>query len=322
MTDDPEARPTEREATRPAPDPVAVRRARAAVIGVAGGLAVCTLVYRGIMDAGLDQTAALFVGLPAILAITVAMTPPAKSVTGLILKTMTLGLLLAGILVGETLVCLVVAAPLVYLVGLAVGVPMDIRRRRRAQGQAARGPLSIVGLVLFASMEGVIPGTQPDTTGSVTVVEHVDASPAAVAAALARTPRFVQPLPLPLRVGFPRPVAADGGGLDVGDRRRITFVGDAHHGQTHSGDLDLQVTQRGPGMVIFRTVRDDTRTAQWLRWESAEVTWWGDGSGTRVSWTLHYERQLSPSWYFAPVQLVAAGLAASYLIDTTATPGE
>ena len=306
--------------TRVPPDPRATRRAQATVVGVVVALAGATLWYRAVMQAGLDQTAALFVGLPAVLAIAVALTPPAKTVTGLILKVMTLGLLLGGIVLGETLVCLVMAAPLVYLVGVAVGVPIDMSRRRHARGEAAGGPLMVVGLVLISSLEGVVPGLELGKAASVTVVQHVAAPPSSVAAALAATPRFDHPLPVPLRVGFPRPVAATGEGLNVGDRRRVTFVGDHHHGATHVGDVLLEVVASEPGSVVFETVDDDSRVAQWLRWQRAEVTWAAAGAGTRVSWTLRYERQLAPAWYFAPVQRAATRLAAGYLIDTVATP--
>ena len=59
-----------------------------------------------------DQTGAFFVGLPAILAITVALSPRAKTLTGTTFKAVTFGLLLSGVLVGEGFVCIVMAAPL------------------------------------------------------------------------------------------------------------------------------------------------------------------------------------------------------------------
>lgn len=302
------------------PDPAATRRAQRATVGLAAALAVGMLGYRAVMGAGLDQTAALFVGLPAVLAITVAFTPPARTVTGLILKTMTLGMLLSGILLGETLVCILVAAPLVYLVGIAIGVPIDVSRRRGARGRPARGPLAVVGLVLIAGLEGVAPGFEFPAAGSVTVTRQVDAAPQAVAAALAATPRFEEPLPLRLRVGFPHPVAASGSGLRVGDRRQVIFVGDDHHGATHVGALQLQVVESEPGRVVFAVMEDDTRVAHWLRWSRAEVTWEAAGSGTQVSWTSEYERQLAPAFYFHPLQHQAARLATGYLIDVAATP--
>lgn len=304
------------------PDPAATRRAQGRIVTLTVALALGTLGYRAIMGAGLDQTAALFVGLPAMLAIVVATGPVTQTVTGLILRVMTVALLLSGIVLGETLVCLVVAAPLVYIIGIMIGVPIDNRRRRRGLGQSSGGPMAVVGLVLLASIEGVVPSFAFPTAGSVTAVRHVEAAPHEVAAALAATPRFDAPLPLPLRVGFPRPVAASGDGLDIGDTRTVTFEGDDHYGATHIGDLVLEVTERAPGRVVFTVATDRTRVAQWLRWDRAVVTWRTSGSGTRVSWRLDYERQLAPAWYFAPVQHAAARVAAGYLIDTLALPGD
>lgn len=312
-------RPGSPEPTRTPPDPEARRRAQRLVVALILAFAVGVVGYRAIMGAGLDQTAALFVGLPALLAIAVATSRPARTVTGLILKVMTVALLLSGILLGETMICLVVAAPLVWLVGVAVGVPIDMSRRRRARGRG-QGPLAVVGLVLLASLEGAVPGLHFPTAGAVEAVRVLDASPAQVEAALAATPRFDTPMPTLLRIGFPRPVDARGEGLDVGDRRRVRFVGDDHHGRTHVGDLVLEVSESAPGRVVFTLVSDHTRVAQWLRWSRAEVEWTPMGGRTRVRWRLEYERRLAPFWYFRPVQHVTAHAAAGWLIDTVATP--
>lgn len=73
-------------------------------------------------------------------------------------------------------------------------------------------------------------------------------------------------------------------------------------------------------MVTFTTVTDTSRVADWLTWRHSVVRWEADGNGTRVSWTVHYERELAPSWYFGPAQWGAVSLSAGYLIDSLATP--
>ena len=306
--------------TRIPPDPAAIKRARGTVIAIAIALVGCSIGFRAVQGFGLGQTAVLFVGLPAILAIAVAMTPPARTVTGLIFKTSTVVMLLAGILLGETLICMVIASPLVYLVGVAVGAPMDRARRARARGESGHAAYAIVGIVLLAGLEGAVPGLDLPRDASVTVTRHVAGTPDEVAAALATTPDFRTPRPALLRIGFPRPVRARGEGLAVGSRRWITITGSDHYGTTHTGDLVMEVTARGRRRVEFTAVHDSSRVADWLRWERADVTWEPEGDGTRVSWTLHYERQLAPSWYFGPVQRGAATLSAAYLIAAAATP--
>ena len=306
--------------TRIPPDPSARRKTQQITIAVAVTFAIVSIAYRALSDFGLDQTAALFVGLPLVLAIAVTFAPPARTVTGLILKTLLLGILMAGILVGETLVCMLIASPLALIVGLAVGLPIDASRRKQGTAKPAPGPLVVVGVLVLASLEGVIPAIDVPRQASVTVTRHVDATPDQVRAALARTPAVTGALPAVLRIGFPRPVAAHGEGTDVGDVRRITFTGSGHHGTVHTGDLELRVTDSGPRHVTFTAVQDTSRIATWLRWREARVAWEADGDGTLVSWTLAYDRELAPSWYFGPVQHVAVRATAGYLIDVAAAP--
>jgi len=106
------------------------------VLAAAGGV----LLYKFLTHRHLEQTSALFIGLPAVLALIVAFTPRTKSATGTILKTMTFFLLLSGIVLQEGFICIVMAAPLFYLVGLAVGLIVDRgrARRRRSPSKVSR----------------------------------------------------------------------------------------------------------------------------------------------------------------------------------------
>ena len=59
------------------------------------------LLYRFLRHEQLDHSAAMFLGIPAVLAIVLALTPNAKSVTGGILKGITLALLIIAPLLGK-----------------------------------------------------------------------------------------------------------------------------------------------------------------------------------------------------------------------------
>jgi hypothetical protein len=83
----------------------------------------------------------------------------------------------------------------------------------------------------------------------------------------------------------------------------------------------LRVASRTPRSVTFRPEQDDSYITHWLSWRDIDVEWREIAQGrTEVSWTLRYRRRLDPAWYFAPLERYATGLAASYLIDTLATP--
>ncbi len=306
------------------------KAARWILITLVIALAAGALLYRVMNGNYLHQTALFFVGVPTVLAITLAMTPRAKSVTGLIVKGITLAMLLSGIVFVEGFVCIVMASPLFYLVGIAIGVPIDrARKKKRSEGRV----YSVVALgLLLMSLEGVTPMTTFPPNEVIVVTQEVDASPSEVLAAMAGVPRFDAPLPFYLRLGFPRPAGAYGSGLDVGDTRTILFGDESpmepmregtHHHNSGSGkgELELEIVDRRPGRIVFDVTRDETAFTHWITWGRSIVEWQGAGDGkTIVTWTLRFTRRLSPAWYFGPMQRYAGKLAAGYLIDSVATP--
>lgn len=277
-------------------------------------VSVGSVLYRLIVFGRLEQTAMLFVGIPAILAIVLAMTPKAKTTTGGIMKGLTVALLLSGPLLGEGFICILMASPLFYAVGLAVGEIVHLTRKKR------RTTLPCLLLIFLPmSVEGTSPSLSFNRNETVQVSQVVQASQRDMLLALSRSPRTDLPLPLYLRMGFPRPVEARGEGLDVGATRTIHFAG----GEGRPGDLLLQVEESRPGYVRFRAISDRSKVAHWLDWKSSEVRWTAiDSQHTRVDWTLHFERRLDPAWYFGPWERYAAYLAAGYLIRANATSAQ
>jgi len=95
-------------------------------------LAIAGLAYRHLSARGLEQSAALFIGIPALVGTLLALAPTPKSRTGLILRTMTLGLLLSGPLLGEGFICILMAAPLFLAVGVVIGFFADRAAKRKS----------------------------------------------------------------------------------------------------------------------------------------------------------------------------------------------
>ncbi len=306
---------------------------RWALITITLALAVGAIAYHLMHGSSLHQSVVFFIGVPAVLAVILSLTPKAKSATGVIVKGITLALLLSGIVFAEGFVCILMAAPLFYLVGIAIGYPIDrVRRRRQSEGKV----YSIVGIgLLLLSVEGAVPGTSFPRHETIRVTRSIDASVAEVRQALASTPGFDRALPFYLKLGFPRPVGATGEGLDVGNRRTI-FFGDESPmepmGQSHDhsaaaeprdggGLLELKIVRSSTHSVVFKPTADTTAFTHWIGWGRSIVSWRAiDADTTEVSWTFHYERRLSPSWYFGPWQRYAATKAVGYLIETVATP--
>lgn len=301
-------------------------RSQWSLIGLILALAVGRLAYALLVSHHLEQTAALFIGLPAILAIILASTSPARNATGVIIKGMTIALLLAGVVLPELaaavgegvvgvvavgLVCIIFAAPLFLLVGLGVGLIKYIAKHSKGLYVIAMVPF------LILSAEGVDDRLAFPRAESVTAERVIPVSATEVERFLSRTPRFDKPLPIGLRLGFPRPVGSAGEGLQPGDRRIVHFA--SRRGRIR--DLTLEVAERGWGTVRFQVLSDSTHIAEWLQWQEAEVRWTElDGGHTLMRWTLRYRRRLDPAWYFGPLERIAVQAAAAYLIDNLATP--
>jgi hypothetical protein len=259
------------------------------LVGIILSLALAVVVYRLLHAHQLDETAALFIGLPTILATALALTPKAKSPTGMIMKGITIALLMSGPVLKEGFVCIVLASPLFYLVGAIVGWAVGLARRRR---DGVRVYSLVLLPLMLLSTEGLTPSLTLPRAISVRAEKLVLSSPEAVEAKLASTPDFTRPVPV-LLMKFPRPTNSVGSGLSVGDTRTVFFAR-----KTGAPTLVFVVAERAPGYVRFQAVSDNTKIGTWLRWQDAEVRWAAGPDGTaQVQWSLHFARQLSPAWY-------------------------
>jgi hypothetical protein len=300
----------------------AVTRSRIGVAAIIVAVAIASLTYRLTVAHGLQQTAALFVGVPALLAIVVVFTVSPRTATGVACKAVTVGLLVSLVFLGEGMLCVAMSAPLFYAVAAGIAAIADSARRRRHQPTTLFSCLLIVTVPM--SLEGVIPLTTVRRDESVTATKIVHASSRDVEQAIFEAPRFDRALPFYLRAGFPRAVAtriergADGTRWIIrlrGGEMRLDGM------EPRAGDLILTLEETGMGYVRWRAISDSSHMTHFLTWQEASVTWEPiDAGTTRVTWTLRYRRDLDPSWYFGPWERYAVRLAAGYLIDSVATP--
>ena len=312
------------QAARRAPDRESPEEARQrelnskiAVAAMIAAVAAASVVFRLIMRMELGQTAALFIGTPAMLAMVAVFSPTPQSAVGAACKTVTIGLLTSLVFLAEGIVCVVMSAPLFYLVAILIG--KGIERTRRERGRYVSSWLALLAVVPI-SFEGVTPLTTINRMVEVSETRIVSASTSQVATAIHAQPRFDRPLPYYLSIGFPRPASTR---IDA-DRWVIRMRGGEmrlNGMEPRAGDLVLQKDGEGPGFISWRAVSDDSHMTHFLNWEASRVDWEGlDAGTTRVTWTLRYRRGLDPAWYFGPMERYAMHLAAGYLIDSVATP--
>ncbi|MFL5542996.1 MAG: hypothetical protein ACJ8J0_28715, partial [Longimicrobiaceae bacterium] len=215
------------------------KRRRNELLALVAGVAAAGILFRVATGIGLQHTSLVFMGVPAVLAVAVGMMPHPGSARGTIMRATALALLLAGVALGEAFVCLLMAAPVIFLVALGVGtfVEWSEKRRRRDAG-FAHAPLLALLVAAVPAMEGVVPRFEFAREAEVTATRIVPAAPAEVERALAAPMRFDRPLPRFLRLGFPTPGATEGAGLRVGDRRAVEL----RHGH-HPGTLAMEVRE-------------------------------------------------------------------------------
>jgi hypothetical protein len=263
---------------------------------------------------GLGHTSLMFMGVPLILCVLLALTPPARTDAGRIVKGITLALLIAAPLLGEGYLCILIASPLFYTVGLAVSGILHwigIGRRRTRVSCAAL-------IMLPFCLEGTVPQMTFPRAQTIAATRVIAAPAADVQTALAQPLHVDTPLPTFLRIGFPRPLASWGSGLRVGDSRGVHFTGAE---TAPPGDLRLRITESRPGFVRFAAEGDSSKLTEWMRWRSSEVSWHAiDPKHTEVTWQVQFDRGLDPAWYFGPWERAAVEEAADYLIRANATP--
>jgi len=300
-------------------DPMSSERNAKRILAAAiVALMLAGLAYRGLVLKRLEHTSLVFVGIPALLAIATLYIRP-RSAIGTVNKIIAIALCMSGVVFGEALVCILMAAPIFFLVGTVVGAIIAGFQKRGGTGLsgAAKWRASVAMVLIPLSVEGVIPAFEFDRDERVSVTAIVGGEPDDVRAALAAAPRFDRQLPPFLRLGFPVPTHTSGSGLRVGDERRVMF----EHGEHHSGELVMAVSSVDAASATFSVVRDSSYITHWMNWQDATVAWAPVAPGrTAVTWTLRYRRRLDPAVYFAPLERYGVRLAARYLVETLATP--
>jgi hypothetical protein len=281
------------------------------------GLAGC--MYTFLRRNYLVDSAALYIGLPLLLAVGMSLLPETKSAFGATMKGITIALLLSAIVLQEGIICILFASPIFYGVGAIVATLVDRVKRKGKDPKYLS--VAICAVLAMLSTEGAIPQTSFDRDNSVTVSKTVYATRDKVREQMAAGTTLGADKPLFLSL-FPYPVSVAPLGLNLGDETRIHFVYVKHIWWTKvEGELVLRVVESSKDKIVFEAVSDDSYLSHYLQWQGSEVSLATiDEHHTQVTWRLTYKRILDPFWYFAPMQNYAVHLAAEELIDHVATP--
>ena len=284
------------------------------VLGIAG------IFYKFLQGVNLQDSAALYIGLPLILALGLSLTPRCKSALTATMKGLSIVLLLSPIVFREGYICVLFSAPIFYFVGLLVASLIDYIREKRNNYRIRSNALA--GVIALLSLEGTTPLTSFPRNNEVSVTkvlnynthdiyQHIKSMPLAERG---NAPFFLKIFPYPSNVVTQ--------GLKVGDETRVHFIAYKHIWWNKiEGDLVMKVEESTSDRIKFNIIRDDSYIGHYLKWETSEIFMEPlDKNLTRVTWKLRYKRIYDPAWYFGPLQHYAVKLSAEELITHVATP--
>jgi len=258
-------------------------------------LGIAATVYSTLHWGGLQNSAALYIGLPLMLALGISLTPKTRSALGATMKGITIALLLAIPVFREGYICILFASPIFYIVGALIGAAIDYARRRRSRG-AKLQTAAVTGLLTLLSLEGTTEITTIAREKRRHCFRIINASIEDIRLQMAKTPHLGDNKPLFLRI-FPYPAAIAGSGLNLGDERRIHLRRPtSRSGGTVSRAISfLNVAESTPrkDQIRHSTRRQLHQPLSHMAVLAGRARPLADGR-TRVTCTLSYSRRLDP----------------------------
>jgi hypothetical protein len=269
---------------------------------------IACLLYQFLDYQTLKHSAALFIGIPLFMSITLATNKQTKHQTLHIMLGLSLGLLASFLYLNEGSFCVPMTAPLFLVTGFIVSYSFCKFRQ-----SAYTKPVYILPVILLSilSVEGINSFTSFNRYESVQYSKVTSLTPLQIQKSLSENKQFTN-IPLLLSWGFPQPQQIVSSGNSIGDSRTVYFSG----GEGKPGNTIFTITNRTSNSIEYSLLKDESHISHWLKWKTSVVNWETLASGkSRITWTINYERKLDPSWYFGPLQAYAVKLSSKALID-------
>jgi len=270
-------------------------------------IAIASFAYRLLEFTNYKQSALMFVGIPTLITLLVIKysgTP--KSAYGIAFKVITLFLLVSSIILGEGILCIIMAAPLFY--GVAAFIIFVVQLISGGD-QSKLNSFIVLPVFLIVSQIHQIHQEPPLETVRFTTTLNENYS----LDALNDSPDFLENIPSFFKIGFPKPIAIEGTGLEVGDFRKIQFESSTKG----IGTLHFQISERTETEIVFKLITDDTHISHWLSWQEITINLEAiNNDKTEITWTSKYTCDLNPAWYFRPIERYAVRKSAEHLVNS------
>jgi len=282
------------------------------------GLGITGLSFHLLRYKELHGSALFYIAIPLLLAYVFINTLPSKTYTGRIIKGISIVLLMSGPILQEGFICIIMAAPLFYIIGGIVGAVLDYRKRKHSRKIHSS---ILITLMLIMSLEGTHPLFSFERANTVVVKKRVNASVDEVKHQINIPINLGRDVPTYLKL-FPFPTSKSFTGNQVGDINTLNFIYKKHfYFNAVIGDLQYQIIKTGNNFIESRVISDQSYVNTYLNWRTSKVSWKKiDNSHTEVVWEISYERKLDPAWYFGTLEKYTVTLMANTLIKYSATP--
>jgi len=268
---------------------------------------------------GLDGSALLYIGIPTIIALAFATTSSATSAVGSTLKALTFIILMSGPLLQEGFICMIMAAPILYIIGALAAWPFDHYRKKKEREQDASrlNMFMLPALLLVMSMEGV---TDYTTFNRYNVIERsqvVTESVSKLKAKLGSSRAIPSPDSAFAKL-FPRPDVVNVEGLSVGDKHGVDIsYFKWFYWNEKKGSAYFEVVEHQPGYIKFKPGQDSSYLNSYLDWGEQTIFFEPlDNNRTRVTWHINFTRKIDPAWYVQPLQRYAVSVLAETFITS------
>lgn len=280
------------------------------------------LLIRGLMNGHLNHSALLYILVPYLVAVAIYFFVPQPlgmsrwkrfirhMLAAFVIMFATSALLFEGFL------CVLMFLP-IYLIVAAIAFASMRPYREKPKDLASTFSVSLVpALILLVSVEGLTPSLSFERQESITRSHIVTGTIEELKANMAMPIDMKESRSAFLSL-FPLPTEVQAGSLNEGDIHKLHFVYNRWgFTNVHEGDFWLEIVGVGEDYVQTKIVKDTSYFSNYLTISNTFVKFRSvSKTQTEVSLTINYERKLDPAWYFGPLQRIAIGESADYLIS-------
>lgn len=283
------------------------------------------LIVRGLNQTAWSGTALMYLGLPWLVAVLLALVPEADAYKAdespgkkPILRGSIIVMLGSSFLLGEGFICVLFFLPIyLFVVAVMIGIFRMIKRRTKPDSKLQ--PIHLTPLLIgLLALEGTHPDLSFERVGSVTVEQATSLDRSQLWANLHEPMVLNRSVSTGLSKLFPQPYQIDIDTYELGAVHKVHYrYARWLWTNVHEGVLTLEIDKRSCDAISARVIDNTSYLANYLDIQRISLRFAGQpDEPTKVSIRIDYRRTLDPAWYFTPLIQMALRGSVSYLIET------